>query len=167
MALQGKYGLLVLAAALLAGSAIGFASTSLAYRLHWLEAPGQNLIDRMSDDLALTPSQREQVGEVMRGTHERVTRMRADFQHQRRRLLLDAYLKISAVLSPDQRARFDREFVPPRFRDEALKMGRSFDAPAVSANPPAPPAAGNAPDSSVRIVPTPKTAGMPISAQAP
>lgn len=166
MALQGKYGLLVLAAALLAGSAIGFASTSLAYRMHWLEAPRQDLIDRMSDDLALTPSQREQVGEVMRGTHDRVTRMRADFQHQRRRLLLDAYLKIAAVLSPDQRARFDREFVPPRFRDEALKMGRSFDTPAASANQPAPPTVGNAPDSSVRIAP-PKTVGMPISAQAP
>ncbi|MBE3602372.1 hypothetical protein IMX07_01890 [bacterium] len=166
MALQGKYGLLVLAAALLAGSAIGFASTSLAYRMHWLEAPGQNLIDRMSEDLALTPSQREQVGEVMRGTHDQVTRMRAEFRHQRRRLLLDAYLKISAVLSPDQRARFDREFVPPRFRDEALKMGRSFDAPAASANQPAPPAAGKAPDSSVRIAPS-KTVGMPIAAQAP
>ncbi len=166
MALQGKYGWLVLAAALLAGSAIGFASTTLAYRMHWLEAPGQNLIDRMSEDLALTPSQREQVGEVMRGTHDRITNMRADFQHQRRRLLLDAYLKIAAVLSPQQRARFDGEFVPPRFREDALKMGRSFDAPTAPAGAPAPPAAGNLPNSSAQTAPR-NAAGMPISAPAP
>ncbi len=132
MALQGKYGLMVLVAVLLAGAAIGFASTSLAYRLHWIEAPRQTLVDQMTHDLKLDPSQREQVGAVMRHTHDRITAMRVGFQRQRRQLLLDAYLQISAILTPGQRARFDAEFVPPRFREAALRKGRTFNP---SANP--------------------------------
>ncbi len=163
MALQGKYGLIVLVAALFAGAAIGFASTSLAYRLHWIEAPGENVIDRMCDELTLSPSQREQVGEVMRGTHERISALRVDFQHQRRRLLLDAYLRIYAILSPGQRARFDDEFVPPRFREEARRIGREFGAPGDA--PPSVasgPAAGNSPPVNGSDTPT-----IPIPTPAP
>jgi hypothetical protein len=33
--------------------------------------------------------------------------------------MIDAYLKIRAVLNPDQQKKFDDEFVPPKFRTEA------------------------------------------------
>jgi Spy/CpxP family protein refolding chaperone len=120
--LLGKYGIVLLLAALLAGLALGFAGTTTAYRHGWVHPPGGGPVDRMSRDLALTPAQREQVAEVMEDTRARVGHLRREFQKQRRKVLLNAYIQIRSLLTPDQQKRFDRDFVPPRFRTEAQQL---------------------------------------------
>lgn len=77
---------------------------------------------RMSRLLDLTPAQREQIGEVMEDTHARMRQLRSNFQRRRRRLFINAYIHIHALLTPEQQSKFDREFVPPRFRAEAREM---------------------------------------------
>ena len=94
----------------------------MAYRYGVLRIPGERPIHRMSRLLNLTPSQREQVGEVMEDTHARIQQLRRNFQHDRRRLFVDAYIRIHGLLTPEQQSKFDSEFVPPRFRAEAREM---------------------------------------------
>jgi Spy/CpxP family protein refolding chaperone len=120
--LQSKYRSLLVIIALLAGVAIGFAGSTIAYRYGVLRIPGERPIHRMSRMLSLTPSQREQVGEVMEDTHARIQKLRRDFQRQRRRLFVDAYIRIHGLLTAEQQGKFDREFVPPRFRAEAREI---------------------------------------------
>jgi Spy/CpxP family protein refolding chaperone len=105
--------------ALIAGVAIGFAGSTLAYRYKLLRVPGGNLVERMNRSLSLSPSQREEIVEVMEDTRAEVMQLRRTMQRQRRRLMIDAYLKVRAILNPDQQKKFDREFIPPKFRNEA------------------------------------------------
>lgn len=94
----------------------------MAYRYGMLRIPGERPMHRMSRILGLTPSQREQVGEVMQDTHAGIRRLRSNFQRERRRVLVNAYIRIRALLTPEQQNKFDSEFVPPRFRAEAREM---------------------------------------------
>jgi Spy/CpxP family protein refolding chaperone len=126
--LQGRVSILLIVAALLAGLALGFAGTTTAYRHGWVHAPGEGPVDRMTKDLGLTPSQREQVAEVMEDTRARVGHLRRDFERQRRRVLLNAYIQIRAFLTPEQQKRFDQDFVPPRFRSEAEELERQSES---------------------------------------
>jgi Spy/CpxP family protein refolding chaperone len=128
--LPGKQSIAFLIAALLAGLALGFAGTTTAYRYGWLHQPGGGPVERMSRDLGLTPSQREQVAEVMEDTRARVGHLRREFQKQRRKVLLNAYIEIRALLTPDQQKRFDQDFVPPRFRTEADQLQQQGQAEA-------------------------------------
>jgi len=136
--LLGKYGIVLLTAALLAGLALGFAATTTAYRHGWLRQPGGGPVEKMSRDLALTPGQREQVGEVMEDTRAKVGHLRREFQRQRRQVLLNAYIQIRSLLTPEQQQRFDRDFVPPRFRSEAEQLEQQAGGGEQTA-PPAPP----------------------------
>jgi Spy/CpxP family protein refolding chaperone len=136
--LPGKQSIVFLIAALLAGLALGFAGTTTAYRYGWLRQPGGGPVDRMSRDLDLTPSQREQVGEVMEDTRARVGHLRREFQKQRRKVLLNAYIEIRSLLTPDQQKRFDRDFVPPRFRTEADQLQQQGQAGTPSWESPGP-----------------------------
>jgi len=117
--LQGRSNAILLAAALVAGLAIGFAASTLAYRYKLLHVPGETLVERMNRSLSLSPSQREQIAEVMEDSRAQVMDMRRNILRQRRRLTIAAYLKVRALLNPDQQKKFDDEFVPPRFRAEA------------------------------------------------
>jgi Spy/CpxP family protein refolding chaperone len=139
--LLGKNGIVLLFAALLAGLALGFAGTTTAYRMGWLHPPGGGPMEKMSRELNLTPSQREQVGEVMEDTRARVGQLRRNFQRQRRRILLSAYIQIRGLLTPDQQTRFDRDFVPPRFRSEAEELEQQGQAAPPSGSLEASPAA--------------------------
>jgi len=127
--LLGKNGIVLLCAALLAGFALGFAGTTTAYRLGWLRPPGEGPVEKMTRELNLTPSQREQVGEVMEDTRAHVSQLRRNFQRQRRKVLLNAYIQIRTVLTPEQQARFDQNFVPPRFRSEAEQLEQQGQVP--------------------------------------
>lgn len=109
----------MIAIALLAGLAVGFAGSTLAYRYGLLNVPGERPMERMVRELKLTPAQHDQVAEVMESTRDRVQEARHDFQHQRRRILVDAYTRVRALLTPDQQKEFDSKFVPPRIRAEA------------------------------------------------
>ena len=131
----GKSNAILLAAALVAGLAIGFAGSTLAYRYKLLRVPGETVVERMSRTLRLSPSQREQVGEVMQDTRTQVMVMRRNLQRQRRRLMIAAYLKVRSILSPAQQKRFDDEFIPPGFRDEARQAEQEHDGAAIEPSP--------------------------------
>lgn len=119
IALEDKSTTLLLVVALIAGVAIGFAGSTLAYRYKLLHVPGGNLVEQMNRSLSLSPSQREEIVEVMEDTRAEVMQLRRSMQRQRRRLMIGAYLKVRALLNPEQRKKFDDDFVPPNFRAEA------------------------------------------------
>ncbi len=120
--MQGKATALLIAAALLAGLVIGFAGSILAYRYGWLHFHGRYLLQRMDRELRLTPAQHEQIEDVMEGTHKKMRELHLNFRDQRRRLMIDTYLKIRSLLTPGQQKTFDRRFVPPRLRSEAEQL---------------------------------------------
>jgi Spy/CpxP family protein refolding chaperone len=127
--LQGKTGALLIAAALLAGLVIGIAGSTLAYRYGWMHVRGRYLLQRMDRELGLTPAQHEQIEDVMEGTHEKMRELRLNFQGQRRGLMINTYLKIRSLLTPDQQKKFDRRFVPPRLRSEAEQLQHGVVTP--------------------------------------
>ncbi|MBF6561264.1 MAG: hypothetical protein IVW56_13335 [Candidatus Binataceae bacterium] len=128
---------LLLVAAMLAGLALGFAGSTLAYRYRLLTVPGTNLLARMNATLDLTPAQRDQVAEIIHDTRDHSLAMQHNFQRERRRNFLAAYLRIHALLTPAQQAKFDKDFIAPRLRDEAARIERQSGAPPESAAAPA------------------------------
>jgi Spy/CpxP family protein refolding chaperone len=138
--LQGKTSALLIAAALLAGLAIGFAGSTMAYRYGWLHVHGRYLLQRMDRELGLTPAQHEQIEDVMEGTHEKMRELRLNLRDQRRRLMVNTYLKIRTLLTPDQQKTFDSRFVPPRLRSEAeqLQQGAVTPPPGGTQSAPSP-----------------------------
>jgi Spy/CpxP family protein refolding chaperone len=113
----------------------------MAYRYGIFAIPGERPIHRINRLLHLTPSQREQVGEVMEDTHAKIQELRRNFRNQRRRAFADAYIRIHGLLTPEQQSKFDQEFVPPRFRAEAQRMeSQNAEAPSGQQSNPGPPA---------------------------
>ena len=96
-----------------AGVAIGFAASSLAYRYRWLGVPRGPFIDRMQHELNLTPAQRDQILQIINETRSKVMNLREEFQHQRHATMLQARARVRALLTPEQQEKFDREFRPP------------------------------------------------------
>jgi len=93
---------------------IGFAVSSLAYRFHLLIVPDAPVIQRMVQELNLTPAQHDQIQDIMESTWSRMIDLRRDFEHRRRAEMLDAYANIRKLLNPSQQVIFDRDFpVPP------------------------------------------------------
>jgi len=119
----------------MAGLALGFAASTLAYRARLLEVPGENLVERMNRALSLSPSQREQIVEVMEDTRAETMEMRRKLQHQHRRLMIATYLKVRAILTPDQQKKFDDQFVPPKFRAEAREAVQENGVPSIEPSP--------------------------------
>ena len=127
--MQGKAIALLIATTLLAGLVIGFAGSILAYRYGWMHIHGRYLLQRMDRELALTPTQHEHIEDLMEGTHKKMRELNLNFRDQRRRLMIDTYLKIRSLLTPDQQKTFDRRFVPPRLRNEAEQLQHEMVAP--------------------------------------
>ncbi len=96
-----------------AGLAIGFAASSLAYRYRWLGVPRGPFIDRMQHELNLTPAQRDQILQMINETRAKVMNLREEFQQQRHATILQARTRVRALLTPEQQEKFDREFRPP------------------------------------------------------
>jgi Spy/CpxP family protein refolding chaperone len=107
---SGKGWLFVVIA--VAGLAIGFAASSLAYRYRWLGVPRGPFIDRMQHELNLTPTQRDQILQIINETRAKVTSLREEFQRQRHETMLQARARVRALLTPEQQEKFDREFRP-------------------------------------------------------
>ena len=123
---------------------IGFALSTLAYRYHYLHVPGSGLIERMNLELNLTPSQRDQVGDILRDTRFKVMKARRDYDHQRHQLFWQGLGQVRGVLTPDQQKIFDRDFTHPW--DHHGHDGSDGDnlPPAEGAPPPpAPPSSQN------------------------
>ncbi len=117
--MQGKVIALLIAATLLAGLVIGFAGSILAYRYGWMHLHGRYLLQRMDRELALTPTQHEQIEDLMEGTHKKMRELNLNFRDQRRRLMIDTYLKIRSLLTLD----------PPRLRNEAEQLQHGMVTP--------------------------------------
>ncbi|MGH8012480.1 MAG: hypothetical protein ACREQ4_08280 [Candidatus Binataceae bacterium] len=122
--------------ALLAGLAIGFAGTNLAYRHRLLRVPGEGPLARMIHTLKLTPAQTVEVGEVMQDTHDKMRELRTHFRHQRLETLVGAYGQIRGLLSSDQQRRFDQDFVPPKLRRRISLASPSRQMDAATRLPP-------------------------------
>lgn len=108
---SGKGWLFVVIA--VAGLAIGFAASSLAYRYRWLGVPRGPFIERMQRELNLSPAQRDQILQIVNETRSKVMNLREEFQHQRHETMTQARAKVRALLTPEQQEKFDREFRPP------------------------------------------------------
>jgi Spy/CpxP family protein refolding chaperone len=108
---SGKGWLFVVIA--VAGFAIGFAASSLAYRYRWLGVPRGPFIERMQRELNLTPTQRDQILQLINETRSKVMNLREEFRHQRHETMLQARARVRALLTPEQQEKFDREFRPP------------------------------------------------------
>jgi Spy/CpxP family protein refolding chaperone len=108
---SGKGWLFVVIA--VAGLAIGFAASSLAYRYRWLGVPRGPFIERMQHELNLTPAQRDQILQIINETRAKVMSLREEFKHQRHETMLQARARVRALLTPEQQEKFDREFRPP------------------------------------------------------
>jgi Spy/CpxP family protein refolding chaperone len=108
---SGKGWLFVVIA--VAGLAIGFAASSLAYRYRWLGVPRGPFIERMQHELNLTPAQRDQILQIINETRAKVMSLREEFKHQRHETMLQARARVRGLLTPEQQEKFDREFRPP------------------------------------------------------
>jgi len=112
---KGRGWLFVVVA--VAGLAIGFAASSLAYRYRWLGVPRGPFIERMQHELNLTPTQRDQILQIVNETRSKVINLREEFQQQRREQMRQASARVRALLTPEQQEKFDREFKPPYEHD--------------------------------------------------
>ena len=129
---KSKTWLLVTTAIL--GLAVGFAVSNLAYWRGWLRPPHARFLDRMQRDLNLTPDERAQILQIVRETRSKVMAMRREFEHQRHEAILQARARVRAVLTPEQRDKFDRDFRPPP--EHERDHGMHGDGPPEGGPPP-------------------------------
>ncbi|MGH7814908.1 MAG: hypothetical protein ACREQI_13005 [Candidatus Binataceae bacterium] len=101
--------LLVGAACLL----LGFAGSTIAYRMRWLEVPGSPFMARLNRELQLNSEQRAKIADILRDTRAKMTDLHHQFWQGRHKLFWKGFDRIRAVLTPEQQKIFDREFKPP------------------------------------------------------
>jgi Spy/CpxP family protein refolding chaperone len=118
---KGKGWLFVAVAAV--SLAIGFAASSMAYRHGWLGGGRPPFIERMQRKLNLTPTQREQIIQIINETRSKVMNLRDEFQHQRHETMHQARARVRSLLTPEQQEKFDREFKSPYRRDHERGPG--------------------------------------------
>jgi Spy/CpxP family protein refolding chaperone len=123
------------------GLLAGFAISTLAYRYRILHVPGEPVLMRMNRELKLTADQRDRIASIMQETRLKVRESRLEMMDQRRHIYLDALSRIRDVLTPEQQARFDRDFGRPFLRRQQRLQRRFEGAPPRPAAPgvPAPP----------------------------
>jgi Spy/CpxP family protein refolding chaperone len=116
-----KSGWLVRAAAL-AIFVLGFAAGALAPAAYRAWSRGGDRqggrLERMSDELKLTPEQREQVRQILGETRTRLEALRRESEPRFAEIRRDADERIRQVLTPEQWEQFQRS------RDERRGRGR-------------------------------------------
>lgn len=137
--MPSRLGWLGLAIAVVAGMLVGFAGSTLLYRYRILRVPGEPVIKRIVRELDLTATQRQQIFDIIRETHRKVRALhretRREFLHRRQEIFRDSYLRIRAILTPEQQKKLDKRFIPPWMRRQAEKGTQSSVAPAASPTP--------------------------------
>lgn len=122
---------------------VGFAGSTLLYRYRILRVPGEPVIKRIVRELDLTASQRQQIFQIIRETHRKVHALHREthreFISRRQDIFRDSYLRIRAILTPEQQKKLDKRFIPPWMRRQAAMATRS-PAPSSSAAPASSPA---------------------------
>jgi Spy/CpxP family protein refolding chaperone len=107
-----RWGAITIAA--IAGLLIGFAATNFAYRNRILRAPGgHGFVDRLADDVQLTPDQRRQVQDLVRDSRAKMEQLHQDFHRQHHDLIMHTHDQIRTLLTPEQQQKFDRDFSHP------------------------------------------------------
>jgi Spy/CpxP family protein refolding chaperone len=135
--LPARFNILTVMLAVAGGLLAGFAASTLAYRYRILRVPGEPVLMRMSRELKLTPDQRDRIATIMQEARLRVRESRLEVMEQRRHIFLEAFAKIRDVLTPDQQAKFDRDFGRPFLRQQQ-RFQRRFGGAPPAAPPPAP-----------------------------
>lgn len=127
---------------MVAGILVGFASTTLLYRCRILRVPGEPVIKRIVRELDLTASQRQQIFKIIHETHHKVEQLRREvhreFIRRRRQIFRDSYMRIRAILTPEQQKKLDERFIPPWMRHQAETATTSPAPQRSSAPTPAP-----------------------------
>src|SRR5579875_1407920 len=123
---------------------VGFAASTLLYRYRILRVPGEPVIKRIVRELDLTATQRQQIFDIIHETHRKVHQLRREmhreFIRRREQIFRDSYMRIRAILTPEQQKKLDKRFIPPWMRRQA---GMETQSPAPSSSPA--PAASPAP----------------------
>jgi Spy/CpxP family protein refolding chaperone len=160
--LPARFNTLTLVFAIAGGLLAGFAASTLAYRYRLLRVPGEPVLMRMTRELKLTTEQREQIATIMEEARLRVRGLRVAAMARRRRIFFDAFGRIRNVLTPEQQAKFDRDFGRP-FLTQQRRMQSRFGGPEPGAL--APPRAGLAQPPSV--APSVPSTSAPGTAPSP
>ncbi|HTW86640.1 MAG TPA: hypothetical protein VMD75_01425 [Candidatus Binataceae bacterium] len=95
-----------------AGLLVGFAASTIAYRLQLLRVPTAGVVERMDRELHLTEAQKSRITEVLDTTRHQIGQLREQFQRQRQEALANAFNDIRATLTPEQQRNFDRLYNP-------------------------------------------------------
>jgi hypothetical protein len=108
--LLDRGGIATIIIAVAAGLLVGFALSTLAYRYRILRVPGESVVGRLDREVGLTPTQHEQVHDIMRDTRFKMMELRHEMQQRRHQIFLNAYDQIRGILTPEQQQKFDRAF---------------------------------------------------------
>ena len=98
--------------AVAAALVVGFVASTLAYRYRILRLPGESVVARMNSELNLTSAQRSQIRDIMRDARLRIRQYEQDFRRQRHETFFQAMHQIRSTRTPEQQAKFDRDFLP-------------------------------------------------------
>lgn len=101
-----------MASAVAAGLLVGFAASTIAYRLQLLRVPANGIVQRMDRNLHLTPAQKTRISEVLDTTRSHIGELRDQFESQRQQALNNAFNEIRASLTTAQQRDFDRLYNP-------------------------------------------------------
>ena len=133
-----RTAVLLVAVAFVAGALIGFAGGRVYSIYHLLhrgprsEFVRDRILGHLDRELSLTPQQREQIGGIMDRHHKRMQELTESIRPQMHQELDSANREIEAVLTPEQRKKYEAM----RMRMERFMPGhgRRRESPA----PPAP-----------------------------
>jgi Spy/CpxP family protein refolding chaperone len=70
----------------------------------------------MTRQLDLNSEQRDQIAQILDDTREQMYQLHHQYQRDRHQTLVQAFGQIRAVLTPEQKAQFDRKFASPAVR---------------------------------------------------
>ncbi len=118
-----------MASAIAAGLLVGFAASTIAYRLQLLRVPSVGIVQRMDNDLHLTAGQKTRISEVLDSTRARMGQLREQFESQRKQALANAFSEIRATLTPDQQRDFDRLYNPASVSPKPPQQARQDAIP--------------------------------------
>jgi Spy/CpxP family protein refolding chaperone len=136
--LPARFNILTVMLAVAGGLLAGFAASTLAYRYRILRVPGEPVLMRMNRELKLTPDQRDRIATIMQEARLKVRESRLEMMEQRRHIFMDSLAKIRDTLTPEQQARFDRDFGRPFLRQQRRFQRRFGAMPPRPVAPPVP-----------------------------
>jgi hypothetical protein len=108
-----RTAILLVAVAFVAGTLIGFAGgrvysiSRLFDRGHAPDSVRSRILHHLDRELKLTPQQRDQIGAIMETHHKRMEQISEGIRPQMRQELDSANREIEAVLTPEQRTKYE------------------------------------------------------------